>query len=208
MRKVRPMESPQFIRASFTPLNVQEKTYNNCAICHVTRADLLKFTVSVSPDGILPDEFYFKSLPEHHSSCFNCHWKTEEPVSSNCGGCHKPTPPQAVASNVPKRISWKFKHDGGGEKRTHVQECTTCHINITKAATLRGLKPDVPITSCSECHNREGLRLDVSNELEAIDKNRSFVCSYCHTSEVGRLDPPASHYLNASRPSMKRKDVK
>jgi len=87
-------------------------------------------------------------------------------------------------------------------------ECTVCHINITKAANLRGLKPDVPITSCTECHNKDGLRLDVSRELEAVDKNRQFVCVYCHTSDVGRLDAPASHYLIAGRQPIKRKDVK
>jgi len=51
------------------------------------------------------------------------------------------------------------------------------------------------------------LRLDVSKELEAIDKNRDFVCSYCHTSYVGRRDPPASHYLIAGREAIKRKDI-
>lgn len=95
----------------------------------------------------------------------------------------------------------KFRH----AREQHSGECTTCHINITKSATLRGLKPDVPITSCTECHNKDGLRLDVSNELEAIDRNRDFVCVYCHTSDVGRRDPPASHYLIASRQPMKRK---
>jgi hypothetical protein len=66
----------------------------------------------------------------------------------------------------------------------------------------------VPITSCTECHNKEGLRQDVSRELLAIDKNPAFVCSYCHTSNVGKLDAPASHYLIAERPPLKRKDVK
>lgn len=99
----------------------------------------------------------------------------------------------------------KFIHEGGGEKKQHVAECTTCHINITKAASLRGLKPDVPITSCTECHNKDGLRQDVSKELAAIDKNRAFVCAYCHDPKVGSLDPPASHYLIAERPPMKRK---
>ena len=98
----------------------------------------------------------------------------------------------------------KFTH----AREQHVKECTACHINITKSASLKGLKPDVPITSCTECHNKDGLRLDVSSELEAIDKNRGFVCVYCHTSEVGSLDPPASHYLIAGRPPLKRKDIK
>jgi hypothetical protein len=98
----------------------------------------------------------------------------------------------------------KFRHT----REQHIAECTTCHINITKSSTLRGLAPDVPITACSECHNKDGLRLDVSKELEAIDKNKEFVCSYCHTSDVGRRDPPASHYLIAGREAIKRKDVK
>ncbi len=50
--------------------------------------------------------------------------------------------------------------------------------------------------------------VEISSELEAIDKNRDFVCVYCHTSDVGRRDPPASHYLSAERPPIKRKDVK
>jgi hypothetical protein len=101
-----------------------------------------------------------------------------------------------------------FMHEGGGEKRVHVAECTTCHINITKAATLRGLKPDVPITSCTECHNKEGLRQDLGKELSAIDKNKSFTCVYCHTSNIGSQDPPGSHYLIAERPPLKRRDIK
>ncbi len=101
----------------------------------------------------------------------------------------------------------KFKHDGGGEKKNHVAECTTCHINITKSATLRGLKPDVPITSCSECHNKDGLRLDVAGELAKIDKNREFVCTYCHTSDVGRRDPPAGHYVISGREPKTRKEL-
>jgi hypothetical protein len=106
--------------------------------------------------------------------------------------------------NPPLRISMKFRH----AREQHTAECTTCHINITKASTLRGLNPDVPITSCTECHNKDGLRLDVSKELEALDKNRQFVCSYCHTSDVGRRDAPASHYLIAGREALKRKDIK
>ena len=98
----------------------------------------------------------------------------------------------------------KFRH----AREQHSGECTSCHINITKAETLRELKPDVPITSCTECHNKDGLRLDVAGELEAIDRNRDFVCVYCHTSDVGRRDPPASHYLIAGREPLQRKDVK
>ena len=164
----------------------QQQNYNNCTICHASR------------------NATFKAAPTDHASCFNCHWKSQEPVAANCNGCHKLSAPYDAAT-APTRISIKFIHEGGGEKKNHVLECTACHINITKSKTLRGLKPDVPITACTECHNKEGLRQDVSKELAAIDKNRGFTCVYCHAPEVGSKDPPASHYLIAERPPMKRK---
>lgn len=198
----------RFVQASFKTsrlVDTKEKTYNNCSLCHVTRSGLPPAPTSGWTDGFTPDSLTFKSVPTEHGACFNCHWKAEQPISENCAGCHKPAAP-TLTGGVVKRISMKFRHEGGGERKTHVAECTTCHINITKAATLRGLKPDVPITSCTECHNREGLRLDLSNELDAIDKNPKFVCVYCHTSDVGQLDPPGSHYAIAERPTKKRTD--
>ncbi len=163
--------------------------YNNCTMCHASRTAI------------------FKAAPTDHASCFNCHWKSQQPVADNCNGCHKLTTPY-ILNDLPSRISIKFIHDGGGEGKQHVAECTTCHINITKAASLRGLKPDVPITSCTECHNKDGLRQDLSKELVSIDKNRGFVCVYCHAPNVGSLDPPASHYLITERPPVKRKEIK
>lgn len=167
----------------------QQQNFNNCTICHASATTT------------------FKASPADHGSCFNCHWKSQPPVATDCKGCHKLSAPYNAAGG-PTRISAKFIHEGGGEKANHVLECTACHINITKSATLRGLKPDVPITACTECHNKDGLRQDVSKELVAIDKNRAFVCAYCHDSKVGSLDPPASHYLIAERPPLKRKDIK
>ena len=183
------------------------QTYNNCEICHSQRG------VPVPPltgwaDGFQPKPETFKSVPVGHDSCFNCHWKSQQPVASNCAGCHKLASAAFVPATVPPRISLKFMHDGGGEKKNHVLECASCHINITKSATVRGLKPDVPITACTECHNKVGTREDLNKELAAIDKNKAFVCSYCHTSNVGSLDPPASHYLIAERPPLKRKEIK
>jgi len=183
------------------------QTYNNCAICHATRSSVRTAPDGGWPDGFVPDVATFKSAPLSHAACFNCHWKSQQPVSDNCAGCHKLANPYLPVES-PKRISLKFKHEGGGERKNHLAECTTCHINITKATSLRGLRPDVPITSCTECHNKEGLRQDVSKELAAIDKDRTFVCVYCHTSTVGKLDPPASHYLIAERPPVKRRDIK
>ncbi len=170
----------------FTPRNHAQQNYYNCSVCHTSKTAT------------------FKAAPSDHSSCFNCHWKSQEPVAANCNGCHKLSPPRDTLT----RISAKFIHEGGGEKKNHILECTSCHINITKSKSLRGLKPDVPITACTECHNKEGLRQDVSKELAAIDKNRAFVCVYCHAPNVGNLDPPPSHYLIAERPPLKRKDSK
>ncbi|HEV2884391.1 MAG TPA: hypothetical protein VGW36_06005 [Pyrinomonadaceae bacterium] len=198
-----------FIRASFrlSPAQADEKAYNNCTICHAPRERLPAPPAGGWIDGLAPDNLTFKAVPANHASCFNCHWKSEAPTGNDCAGCHKLTTPH-TAVDLPQRISMKFRHDGGGERKNHVAECTTCHINITKSATLRGLKPDVPVTACTECHNKDGLRLDVSNELVAIDKNRDFVCVYCHTSNIGKLDPPASHYLIAERPPKKRQDIR
>ncbi len=190
-----------------TPMDEPKKTYNNCTICHAPRTSLPGAPVSGWTDGYVPDNVTFKAVPASHGSCFNCHWKSQEPVSDNCAGCHKLTTPHASSDSI-KRISVKFRHEGGGPGKNHVLECTACHINITKAATLRGLKPDVPITACGECHNKAPSHLEISNELDLIDKKGDFVCAYCHTSNVGRLDPPASHYLIVERPPRKRSDPK
>jgi hypothetical protein len=183
------------------------QNYYNCTICHQQRTNVPKAPGTGWPDGFAPTPATFRASPMDHASCFNCHWKAQQPVAANCEGCHK-LASAYTATNPPTRISIKFMHEGGGERKQHVAECTTCHINITKSASLRGLKPDVPITACTECHNKEGLRQDLSKELTAIDKNRGFVCVYCHTSNVGTLDAPSSHYLIAERPPLKRKDIK
>ena len=205
-------------RVNATQSQPNSLRYNNCEICHGPRTTVPAAPPSGWVDSFVPDAAAFKSVPTSHASCFNCHWKSEQPTGENCGGCHKslsmnvsvlltvnPKPPAAVPFFLPNlRLSMKFRH----AREQHVAECTTCHINITKSSTLRGLKPDVPITACTECHNKDGLRQDVSKELEAIDKNRDFVCTYCHTSDVGRRDAPSSHYLIAGREAIKRKDVK
>lgn len=190
-----------FLRASFRSPPQDADKYNNCTICHSAMTQEFAAPRTGWIDNYVPDETTFKTAPSGHDSCFNCHWKTQEPVGSNCAGCHTMEGVEPVTP-LPTRISMKFKHDGGGSGGVHVQECTSCHINITKSASARGLKPDVPISACRECHNNGGPRLDISTELAAIDKDRSFVCTYCHTSDVGKRNPPASHYLIADRPPL------
>jgi hypothetical protein len=182
--------------------------FNPCTICHAQAAVASKPPAGGWPDADAPPVATFKSTPSDHSSCFSCHWKSQEPVATNCNGCHKLAASPYVPAAMPARISFKFMHEGGGEKKHHVLECTSCHINITKAATLRGLKADVPITACTECHNKDGARQDLNRELIALEKNRGFACAYCHTSTVGKLDPPASHFLIAQRPAIKRSSNK
>jgi hypothetical protein len=190
--------------AAAQPTLANSLRYNNCEICHGPRTSAPEAPANGWVDAFIPDAATFRTTPTTHAACFNCHWKAQQPTGDNCAGCHKLSATPYIASAAPKRWSLKFRH----AREQHTLECTSCHINITRAASLRGLLPDVPITSCSECHNKDGLRLDVSKELEALDKRRDFVCSYCHTSDVGRLDPPASHYRIAGREPLQRKDIK
>jgi hypothetical protein len=207
-RKLTIQTPPQFVRAGFNSsvsfADEKTKHYNNCEICHQPRAGFVPGLAPAWPDAFISAPDTFKQVPINHASCFNCHWGSQQPVNDNCGGCHKLATQPYVWVDAVQRFSLKFRHG----REQHVAECTTCHINITKSATLRGLKPDVPITACSECHNKAPSHLEIPNELVAIDKNRDFVCTYCHTSDVGRRDPPASHYLIAGLPPKKRKDVK
>ena len=203
----REQSTAHFVLASFAPRRRQEQMhYNNCEICHTPVNAPAPAPLGGWVDGFVPDAHTLKSVPGNHSSCFSCHWKSEPPVKENCGGCHKlPTQPsQTGFLDLPKRISMKFRHG----REQHVFECTACHINITKSQTLRGLRPDVPITGCSECHNKAPNHLEISNELAAIDTNRDFVCQYCHTSDIGKLDAPSSHYFVAERLPLKRRDIK
>lgn len=200
-----------FLKASLPAAGhfIDEKTkkYSNCEICHGSRTKSVVAPPGGWVDGSAPAADTFKSSPESHAACFSCHWKGEAPIADKCDGCHKLTPPY-TAADWPKRISMKFRHEGGGERKNHVAECTTCHINITKAATLRGLSPDVPITACTECHNKSGQRQDLDKELVQLEKNKDFLCVYCHTSDVGSRDGPFSHFGVAERPPIKRKDMK
>ena len=175
------------------PLDDQKVDYNNCSICHVTNQNASTGTLSGAADSFVPPNGTFKTMPRSHDACFNCHWKNLKPASDDCAGCHKP----AVAfmpAIWPKRISAKFAHEGG--KGGHVMECTTCHINITRASTLRGLTPDVPIAACTTCHkdNKKITYPKITTIEEEFEQNKKTgACIYCHTSDVGKKKPPASH---------------
>jgi len=168
--------------------------YNNCEICHDAAT---KPAVAPAPgwtDSYAPPVDTFKLSPGNHASCFNCHWSKQKPTADDCAGCHTNAPTPFTPRSVPMRISMKFRHDGGGEKKNHLAECTTCHINITKSGTLEGLTADVPIyPSCatSSCHGPV-----LAEEMSKFNKG-NFKCSKCHTSDVGGRKPSTNSHEQA-----------
>jgi len=183
----------QFVSAAFRrpPSDDQKRVYNNCAICHATNNTLIDITRS--PGSFEPAPGTFKTMPQAHDQCFDCHWKNQKPAGPDCLGCHK-LANAFVPPLFPARISAKFSHEGG--KGEHVMECTTCHINITRANSLRGLTPDVPIAACTTCHKdskKTTYPKAVTIEEEFEQYKRTGACTYCHTADVSRKKPPASH---------------
>jgi len=180
-------------RLKSTPPDDKEPDDNNCTLCHQRNDELVNPAPGAAADPSNLVNKFFKTTPHSHDACFDCHWKNEKPASDDCGGCHKPAN-TFVASLAPKRISPKFSHEGG--KGEHVMECTTCHINITRASTLRGLTPDVPIAACTACHSdskKTTYPKAVTIEEEFAQYKRTNSCSYCHTPDVGTKKPPPSH---------------
>jgi hypothetical protein len=173
-------------------LDDKKPDYNNCSICHQT--DMLSGIMPLPGTTIDSAMLHpFKSMPRSHDSCFNCHWKNQKPAADDCEGCHKAAA-TFIAEAGQKRISAKFAHEGG--KGEHVAECTTCHINITRAATTRGLTPDVPINACASCHRESKKRtypkaVTIEAELDQFQKTGE--CTYCHTADVGKKKPPPNH---------------
>jgi len=191
-----PGKTVSFIRAAlFRPQTDDQKKpdYNNCSICHQRNDDLVIVPLTPQPDAATEVNKFFKTTPHAHDSCFNCHWKNQQPTSKDCGGCHKPAA-TFVAIMAPKRISAMFSHEGG--KGEHVLECTTCRNNISRGSTLRGLTPDVPIAACTTCHKDSKKTTypkvtTIEEELAQFKKTNS--CVYCHTAEIGTKKPPVSH---------------
>jgi hypothetical protein len=183
-----------FKHASFSePLDEQKPDYNNCSICHATNNSPIDRPAVRGADSFEPARGTFKTTPATHDACFNCHWKNQKPAGADCSGCHKPAA-TFVLPIYPKRISARFSHEGG--KGEHVLECTTCHINITRAGSLRGLTPDVPIAACTACHKdsrKTTYPKAVTIEEEFEQFKRTGACTYCHTADVGKKKAPASH---------------
>jgi Cytochrome c7 and related cytochrome c len=195
LRRSGPSENePRFVGASFRRFDDKPKPdYNNCTICHQPNNTRNIVPLVLPADASSQPNRYFKTMPHSHDSCFNCHWKNQKPTSDDCAGCHKPAA-TFIGIDSPPRKSLMFSHEGG--KDNHVAECTTCHINITRASTLKGLTPDVPITACATCH-KDNKKITypkittIEDEFGQFKKTSN--CTYCHTSDVGKKKPPASH---------------
>lgn len=203
------------------------KALDNCATCHETDQRVpAPIAVGAAEVNYKPvEKGTFKTVPEGHASCFNCHWQSQKPTKDDCAGCHLSQSeykkkkraasadaalPGVLSPNAvqwfktwptawPKRLSIKFRHD----TPNHDVGCTTCHINITQMETLNIPKADVPIATCAPCHisNSPVLRADgathtIFSEMSDEAKDgKTNTCIGCHTSAIGRERPPCSHYL-------------
>ncbi len=192
-QRLQPLRIASHHRVRVGPFDDKKSDYNNCSICH--RTDMALAAIALPAPNADPAMLHpFKSLPHSHDACFECHWKNLKPASDDCAGCHKLSAAAFVPMTLPKRISAKFAHEGG--KGEHILECTTCHINITRANTLRGLTPDVPIAACTNCHKdnkKTTYPKAVTIEEEFAQNKKIGECTYCHSPEVGKKKPPPSH---------------
>jgi hypothetical protein len=209
-------EEATFAPASFNlksgTADEKRAQFNNCTICHETNRRQPLPPKGGWPGAFVPAPETFKTVPASHASCFSCHWKSQPPTKDDCAGCHTPAATAFIPQSWPTRISAKFIHEGGGPNKDHIAECTTCHINITKASTLRGMTPDVPIAACSTCHNNDMQSntykqiTTIEMELDGFEKTQN--CSYCHTPDVGRKSAPRSHCRSVGWPFTKCGDTK
>ena len=118
-------------------------------------------------------------------------------------------------AGLPKRFSLKFRHnthsraeDGKSETNNHDLGCTTCHINIAQMTILNIPKADVQIVSCAPCHAatsaipvKAGMRVTIFDEMTLKeDSTKKYTCVACHTSAIGREQPPCTHYAVIGQP--------
>lgn len=203
-REQTPVTVAHFIPASFTNPVDDPPTFNNCAICHESAKSVPKFAARIpagekplaaaGAETFAPSAAFFKSLPQGHASCFQCHYQSVKPTATNCAGCHQLTSAH-IPSPVVKRYSLKFSHEEVNEKgdKVHTRDCMTCHVRIAANGDLKLLKDaDVPIMACTSCHNHAA---DLNKELDsrADKKSPVFQCNYCHTTDIGAYPVPASH---------------
>lgn len=218
-----PTQSEEVIAREFPgyfPHDQRDHKRVNCATCHMT--DGRAYVAIPVKDGESPYKPLngtFKTSPSGHAACFKCHWE-EKPTKDDCAGCHLTPhevgkkPRNILSANAleffkswprewPKRLSIKFNH----ESKSHDDECTTCH-DTAKLETFDILKAEVPIAPCAKCHLKPttpaSLGKEMFDEDEDIGEGRNnnpasregtHSCTGCHTTAIGSMPPPCSHYL-------------
>ena len=190
-----------------------------CADCHLTD-DRIHTAIPVGgSESFKPNPGTFKTSPDGHTTCFKCHWE-EKPAKDDCAGCHL-TPgavtrkkPEFISIGLvdwfttwprqwPKRITIKFNH----ETRDHQDDCVTCH-DIAKLQTLDLPRVQVPMASCATCHMKPATPANIGKEMVAEDDDITEgrnndplsttgknACIGCHSTVIGSLPPPCSHYV-------------
>lgn len=224
----------RFMRVSLTAQidDTPPKPVESCATCHTTDtterpapAEWIEDKELNTPGKIepVPTAGTFKNSPTGHASCFNCHWQSQQPIATNCAGCHelsktnrvphatpRPTSERATSSRTSsaalkvvtahtpdvwlERISAKFRHEREDHKGF---SCSSCHTNILEATSLADLAAEVPLATCSGCH--AGTRKDIQREMDQVKADPAYSCTYCHLPNVGSRDIPITHFRVVGR---------
>ena len=190
-----------FLKAGFSLPDNPKPQFNNCVICHQPYTSEPKFAIrkllkgeqplaEAAQDAFAPKAEFFRNNPDSHASCFSCHYQNQEPIRTNCAGCHRLTTPY-TETQVVSRYSIKYDHR---QKDHAAYDCTSCHVRITQNSDVAAMKDaDVPILTCVTCHEKKINEELVKRDASIKAKQPAFQCTYCHSSEIGRYTTPASH---------------
>ena len=207
-----PNASSPFVRATFRSQDVNAM----CASCHQTYAPQNESggEFATPPpkdlDGFWLKKSTFKTSPEGHAKCFECHSLDSglSPAPSDCAACHvlvegagatdfDPATATRMGVDDPFTLKvWRrrdasatFPHDGG--LHTEVG-CTSCH-DVAAMDAARG-KARVRIQSCGGdmgCHVTatpdEGGALTFEVDRRRADPG--FSCAKCHVAYAKRPVP-------------------
>ncbi len=151
LARIVPAASSEFIYSMS-----HQKHVSPCADCH---------------GNVLKNE----PVPDAHAVCSTCHESEESPAMSACGSCH------ALGTNLiatkPYSVSARFRHTthqldprsgNAGSGNVREPECSVCHGDVTKAATLNAIATPT-MRSCGACHDG-GYAF----------KTTGFGCAKCH----------------------------
>jgi hypothetical protein len=203
-----------FVNAAWHPADEKNAVRNSCAVCHsdtkvvpVVETPPIKDGLekkSESASGVpaaAPAAGFFKADPQGHATCFTCHYSGIKAPSNDCNACHKAAPAYKPSETI-VRYSLRFDHS----REQHKTDCMSCHVRIAQSDDSRALKdPDVPVLACSTsaCHgngfnssdrkNPKYWNSALNNEIIGRQKDKTMVCAYCHSDDVGRYDIPSSH---------------